>query len=82
MSSKPLHMCPYSDINSVAFQFIEKTTKGANIMSTHENSSVIRKDGMVDYNLHVFHLERSGSTSNLTKHVQNGGEVQTSNEGK
>ena len=40
---------------------------------------MIRKDGMVDYNLH---LERSGSTSNLTKHVQNGGEVQTSNEGK
>ena len=40
---------------------------------------MIRKDGMVDYNLH---LERSGSISNLTKHVQNGGEVQTSNEGK
>ena len=31
---------------------------------------------------HVFHLERSGSTSNLTKHVHNGGEVETSDEGK
>ena len=37
-STKPLHMCPYSHINSVAFQFIEKTT-GANITSTDESSS-------------------------------------------
>ena len=84
-STKPVHMCPYSHINSVVFQFIEKTTTGANITSTDEilqEVKVIHKDGMVDYNLHVFHLERSRDTSNLTTHVHNVAEVQMSDEGK
>ena len=33
------YTCPYSHINSVAFQFIEKTTTSANITSTDEDSS-------------------------------------------
>ena len=51
-------------------------------MKILQEVKVIHKDGMVDYNLHVFHLERSRDTSNLTTHVHNVAEVQTSDEGK
>ena len=52
------------------------------LMKILQEVKVTHKDGMVDYNLHVFHLERSRDTSNLTTHVHNVAEVQTSAEGK
>ena len=72
-STKPLHMSVFSN-QSVAFQFNEKTTT-AQVLTSDQLMKILRvfkvicKDGMVDYNLHVFHLERSRGTSNLTKQV-------------